>query len=48
MSVDMVLFVTYGADQDLLKEDLVEKTLLAVRCFEVGGVAIGGEAKRSF
>ncbi|MEX3516391.1 hypothetical protein VVR26_02860 [Corynebacterium camporealensis] len=43
--MDVVVFVLKGADQHLLEEDLVQKTLLSRGGFGVGGVAVRGEAK---
>ncbi|WP_295646550.1 hypothetical protein [uncultured Corynebacterium sp.] len=43
--MDVVVFVLKGADQHLLEEDLVQKTLLGRGGFGVGGVAVRGEAQ---
>ncbi|WP_249399815.1 M48 metallopeptidase family protein [Corynebacterium qintianiae] len=45
--MDVVVFVLKGADQHLLEEDLVQKTLLSRGGFGVGGVAVRGETKCS-
>ena len=48
MSVGMMLFVPYRADQDLFEEDLVKKALLGVGGFDVGGVAVAGKGEGGF
>ncbi|MFC6146551.1 hypothetical protein [Corynebacterium nasicanis] len=45
--MDVVVFVLEGADQHLLEEDLIQKTLLGRGGFGVGGVAVRGETKGS-
>ncbi|WP_249041623.1 hypothetical protein [Corynebacterium flavescens] len=47
VGVDVVVFVLKGADQHLLEEDLVQKTLLGRGGFVVCGVAVRGETKGS-
>ncbi|QPK84078.1 hypothetical protein G7Y29_04725 [Corynebacterium qintianiae] len=45
--MDVVVFVLKGADQHLLEEDLVQKTLLGRGGFGACGVAVRGETKGS-